>query len=339
MKRFFFYQIPALSLLILIFTLSCRKIDNNLPTVTTSDISSTTASTAVCGGEVTADGGRIVTARGVCWADNQNPTIAGNKTTDGEGTGVFTSLITGLTPDRIYYMRAYATNSAGTAYGSEIRFMTTLADSGKDSITDPRNNHVYHTQLIGTQIWMAENLAFLPEVSGPEAGSLTLPHYYVYGYDSTDVKSVQDSANFKTYGVLYNWPAARIACPPGWHIPSEADWEQLVETLGSPAGGKLKETGISLLDSDSLPFWLTPNTGANNISGFTAKPAGIRYSQASDSTIRIKFRFIKRSTAFWSSTTRDDANTWAWHLYFDSNLFDRDWFSNSNGFSVRCLKD
>ena len=76
------------------------------------------------GGTVGADGGAAVTARGVCWSTTTNPTIANSKTTDGTGTGIFTSAITGLTSGTTYYVRSYATNSAGTTYGPEVIFTT-----------------------------------------------------------------------------------------------------------------------------------------------------------------------------------------------------------------------
>jgi len=98
----------------------------DLPTITTSLISAISASTATSGGNITGDGGATITARGICWSTSVNPTIADNKTTGGTGKGTFTSSITGLTPVTIYYVRAYAINSVGTAYGTQQSF-TTLA--------------------------------------------------------------------------------------------------------------------------------------------------------------------------------------------------------------------
>lgn len=94
------------------------------PTVTTSEVTSVTANSAVTGGNVTSDGGASVTARGVCWGTSQNPTISGSHTTDGNGTGTFTSNLTGLTENTVYYVRAYATNSQGTSYGEQKTFIT-----------------------------------------------------------------------------------------------------------------------------------------------------------------------------------------------------------------------
>jgi uncharacterized protein (TIGR02145 family) len=96
-----------------------------LPTLTTTAITSITLTTAVSGGNITADGGGAVLARGVCWATSANPLATGSHTTDGTGTGSFPSNITGLTPGTIYHVRAYATNSAGTAYGTDLSFTTT----------------------------------------------------------------------------------------------------------------------------------------------------------------------------------------------------------------------
>ncbi len=94
------------------------------PTVTTTAASSVNSSSAQSGGNVTNDGGATVSARGVCWSATQNPTIANSKTTNGTGTGIFISSITGLNPGTTYYIRAYATNSAGTAYGEQATFTT-----------------------------------------------------------------------------------------------------------------------------------------------------------------------------------------------------------------------
>ena len=95
-----------------------------LPVVTTTSLSNVAATTATSGGAVSSDGGSTVTAKGVCWGTAPSPTIAGSKTSDGTGTGSFTSAITGLTPGMTYYVRAYATNSAGTAYGNEVSTST-----------------------------------------------------------------------------------------------------------------------------------------------------------------------------------------------------------------------
>jgi hypothetical protein len=95
-----------------------------IPTLTTTAASSITGTTASSGGNITLDGGSAVTARGVCWSTSSSPTILNSKTIDGSGTGSFTSSITGLAAGTLYYVRAYATNGIGTAYGNEISFTT-----------------------------------------------------------------------------------------------------------------------------------------------------------------------------------------------------------------------
>jgi hypothetical protein len=96
----------------------------NFAVVTTDDVANVAQTTADCGGEVTDDSSLAVTERGVCWSTEELPTIADDRTSDGSGLGVFTSAITGLTAETTYYLRSYATNSEGTAYGEQKTFTT-----------------------------------------------------------------------------------------------------------------------------------------------------------------------------------------------------------------------
>ena len=96
----------------------------NLPTVTTSQVTNITQTTATGGGNVTASGGATVTERGICWSTSHNPTTNSSHASSGSGTGSYTANLTGLTNNTTYYVRAYATNSAGTAYGTEVSFTT-----------------------------------------------------------------------------------------------------------------------------------------------------------------------------------------------------------------------
>jgi len=109
---------------------SCKKDDDptkpvlTIPVLTTAGLSEITQSSAFSGGNITSDGGSEVSARGVCWGTAHNPTTSSRKTDEGSGIGSFTSYLSGLTPNTDYYVRAYATNSEGTAYGNEISFST-----------------------------------------------------------------------------------------------------------------------------------------------------------------------------------------------------------------------
>ena len=119
--------------IISVFNISCKKENTTpapagqVPIISTSLVSDITTESATCGGIISSDGGSTVIARGVCWSTNQNPTIANNKTIDGNGAGVFTSSITGLSDNTTYYVRAYATNSDGTGYGSTMSLTTNVA--------------------------------------------------------------------------------------------------------------------------------------------------------------------------------------------------------------------
>jgi uncharacterized protein (TIGR02145 family) len=207
-------------------------------------------------------------------------------------------------------------------------------------LTDSRDENTYSYKTIGTQVWMTENLAYLPSVVGPGTGSNSTAYYYVYGYDGTDVDAAKATSNYTTYGVLYNWPAAMSGaasssadpsgvqgiCPTGWHLPSHAEWTTLTTYLGgeSVAGGKMKEAGES--------HWTNPNTGATNESGFTALPGGYRYNYG-------KFDVIGILGSWWSSTEFSTGYAWYRSLYYYSSHVGRYYANKANGFSVRCLRD
>lgn len=191
---------------------------------------------------------------------------------------------------------------------------------------DSRDGNLYSYKTIGTQVWMTENLAYLPSVVGPGTGSNSTAYYYVYGYDGTDVDAAEATSNYTTYGVLYNWPAAQSACPSGWHLPSDAEWTTFIDDLGgeSVAGGKMKEAGTA--------HWNSPNTGATNESGFTALPGGRRlYNGTFDNIGYYGF--------WWSSTQLDTDGAWCRNLGDDGSYVGGDGYYRASGFSVRCLRD
>ena len=133
-------------LLFLIINIGCKKNPPKvIPTLTTSAVSNVTSNSATSGGSISSDGNSAITVRGVCWSENQNPTISNSKTTDGSGVGNFNSLITGLTPGKLYYLRAYATNTIGTAYGNQISFnassiIATITTNDISDITNVGSN-------------------------------------------------------------------------------------------------------------------------------------------------------------------------------------------------------
>ncbi|MDD4033497.1 MAG: fibrobacter succinogenes major paralogous domain-containing protein [Bacteroidales bacterium] len=194
-----------------------------------------------------------------------------------------------------------------------------------NTFTDSRDGKVYKTVPIGEQVWMAENLVYLPAVSAPLSGSSTAPHYYVYGYDGTNVDEAKATANYTTYGVLYNWAAAVTACPEGWHLPSGEEWAELTDFLGGEdvAGGKMKETG-------SL-HWGGLNT-ATNESGFTAFPGGLRHTDGISAN-------MGGYAYFWSLSEYGLNLAWGLNLVFISTNVTYGAYMKGGGYSVRCLQD
>ncbi len=127
-----------------------------LPVVTTASVSDVDTNTAVCGGTVTDDGGGAISARGVCWSTSADPTTSDNKTTDGVGTGAFESEISDLDSETKYYVRAYATNGAGTSYG-ETKTFTTAAD---DFLPDLR----VMVTAMNESAYVGDELSFMVDV-------------------------------------------------------------------------------------------------------------------------------------------------------------------------------
>jgi hypothetical protein len=121
MKKLYWISREAIIIGLALFILSCKK---EVPILITADITNITESSANCGGIITDEGYSTVISRGVCWSIGTTPTISDNKTTDGEGSGSFTSSITGLAGAAYYYVRAYATNNVGTGYGKVVSFAT-----------------------------------------------------------------------------------------------------------------------------------------------------------------------------------------------------------------------
>ncbi|MEI6138141.1 MAG: fibrobacter succinogenes major paralogous domain-containing protein [Mariniphaga sp.] len=293
---------------------------------------STTAATAVAttnatsGGNITTDGGSVVTARGVCWSIGQNPTISNSKTVDGTGTGSFSSTLTGLLPGTTYYVKAYATNSIGTTYGNEITLKTTAPSQG--TVTDIDGN-VYHYITIGTQTWMVENLKTTHYRNGDPIPNVTENTVWAGLGTGAYCWYNNDAATYKAgYGAIYNWYAVvddRNIAPFGWHVPTNAEWITLTDYLGgvSEAGGKLKEAGTA--------HWLSPNTGATNASGFTGLPGGYR-------NINGSFDWIGKYGFWWSYSEYLSKDAWSRSVYCsDSNVYRG--FDNYYGLSVRCLRD
>jgi uncharacterized protein (TIGR02145 family) len=192
-------------------------------------------------------------------------------------------------------------------------------------------SHTIKSVIIGSQEWAVENLDVehyrngdvIPQVQNADEWKNLSTGAWCY-YEN-------ETSNGTTYGKLYNWFAVndpRGLAPEGWHIPGDAEWNALIDFLGSKvaAGGKLK----------ALTLWQEPNTGATNESGFTALPAGIRRGLLNENN---DFSNIGEGCGFWSSTDADSDNAWYRYLYSIYSDFDRAIDDMNYGLSVRCIKD
>lgn len=265
-----------------------------VPVLTTTAVSSIGITIATSGGNITSTGGGTITARGVCWGTNPGPTISGSHTTDGTGGGSFSSSITGLTSGNVYYVRAYATNSAGTSYGNELRFSTSIADI---------EGNIYKTVLIGTQLWMAENLKTthlnnnipIPNVTDNVEWSSTTTPAYCWMYNEISYKNI--------YGALYNWHTVHTGnlCPAGWHVPSDEEYMTLEAYLGMTPSQVEEWEWRGTNQGTQLKSTTGWNLGGNgtNSSGFTALPGGYRFA------IDGSFNNVNDITYWWTSSEID----------------------------------
>ena len=305
-----------------------------LPALTTLSVTQITTTRATTGGNITSDGGSTVTARGVAFGTTQNPTTADNTTIDGTGTGAFTSVLTNLIASTIYYVRAHATNTLGTAYGNEVSF-TTLAPqpcNSTSTVTDIDGN-LYNMIQIGTQCWTKSNL----KVSKYRNGDIIPMWLSNSAWQNTTSGAFaifnNEPVNDGLFGKLYNHYAvtdSRGLCPTGWHVPSDAEWTTLENQLGgsSVAGGALKTTTMQPTPGG----WNSPNTGATNSSGFTALPGGLRSDNGG-------FLNMTDNGYWWSSSVLSGSNAWYRYLNDNGSGIYRYNFYRTGGFSVRCCRD
>jgi uncharacterized protein (TIGR02145 family) len=313
-------------------------------TLTTAPVTSITSNSAISGGNIISDGGTPVTVRGVCWGSSTNPTIAGSHTADGTGIGEFASSLAGLTPNTTYYVRAYATNSAGTEYGNEVTFVTSVDYASCGPLTDIDGN-TYKTVTIGTQCWMQENLKTTryrngdPIPTGLSAidwSGTTSGAYAIYN---------NDNKNNDTFGKLYNWYAvadSRHLCPTNWHEPSSAEWtilETYLTNNGYGFGGGGNDIAKSMAftsgwDESSVAGSVGNDQASNNRSGFSALPGGFLHYEGF-------FSYFGYIGFWWTSSEGESGSGNAWNRYLQnssSNLINIQYDKNK-GLSVRCIRD
>ena len=254
-----------------------------LPVLSTTSVSSIGTTTATSGGTITADGGSYVVSRGVVWSTSQSPTIAlSTKTINSAGAGNFTSSITGLTQSTTYYIRAYATNSTGTSYGTQISFTT----------SEP----IYTvTNYTTGKIWMDRNLgATRVPTSQIDAQGYGDLYQWGRGKDGHQLRTSTTTSNQSTSDIAGNalfittpgntiysdwrtpqndnlWQGVNginNPCPAGFRIPTQAEWEAEIQTWSSknstsafasplklPPTGNRQYNGVISTDNVSAYYW------------------------------------------------------------------------------------
>jgi hypothetical protein len=303
-----------------------------MPTLSTTAASVITSSTASSGGSITTDGGAAITARGVCWSTSANPTIAlSAKTNDGTGIGSFSSSITGLDAGTLYYVRAYATNSVGTAYGSEVSFTTlpaptpcpgipTISVNHIAGVVAPVNKSVTYgtvTNIPGepTKCWITSNLGSDHQATSVDDATEASAGWYWpfnhkqgYKHDGTTLTPTW------TYPVPENsdWLPANDPCTlelgSGWRIPTSTEWTNV-----DYSGGWTNENGP----------W---NSGLKlHAAGYLFENNGTLYARGAWG-------------CYWSRQ-KSTSLSYGWGLNFTSGYSNVYTNNMTSCFSVRCLRD
>lgn len=308
-------------LLILVSMTGCKdkSIDIIQPTFETLEVTNISYSSAFSGVNISSHGNDLLISFGICWDTDSNPLFTDNSSSNNTFSKKYVCVMSNLKPETTYYVRSYIRLLNETIYGNEICFTTNKAPS-VNSFTDPRDSNVYYYDTIGSQVWMLENLRYLPSVIEPSTGSKSRPYYYVYSYYGTSVEAAKLTAftysigefNFMTNGALYNFPAAKISCPKGWHLPSDEEWLQLINYLGgkSEAGRKFRS------------------------SIFKALPSGYRSEN--------QFKDISLTAMWWSSSEFDYWKAGQWYVNFSTSDNSPVYYfqtEDNYALSVRCVKD
>lgn len=340
------------------------------PEVETDSVYNVTASSATASGRVIDFNSDSLISRGFCWSLEYGPTVRDNVLVCGSDTGHFVGTITELLPDTFYFLSAFAINDVDTGYGAMKIFRTdTLAP---DTLTPPDttvtygqpcdpptltdyDGNVYHAVQIGSQCWMQENLRTTSYANG---NPIAMGHTGSSTNDAYRYAPENDMSKVPLYGYLYNWPALvngssgsssnpsglQGVCPNGWHVPSNAEWNDLATCLGSnyPCGGDGQNIAKALASTTN--DWYTDNSNAcavgnntalNNASGFTAMPAGFFTggSMPSDIGPNAYFATSTAGSSFLSYfvTVR--------YISYSQSTLQSNQELKSSAFSVRCVRN
>ena len=287
----------------------------DLATVTTNNVTSITANSAICGGNVSSDGGNTITARGICWSTSSNPTTEDNATYSGIGIGSFTANIAGLDEGTTYYVRAYAVNSQGTAYGTQKTFTTTTTSGGGGGAT---------TGTINGHDWVDLGLPSGLKWATCNVGAATPEDYgNYYAWGETTTKSSYTEENSVTYRQQISdfsgnatYDAARANWGGTWRMPTRAEMHELY--------------------NNCTWTWTTQNgvsgmrvTGPNGNSIFLPA-AGHCYGSSR--------YYVGEYGYYWSSTPYKSYTIYAYYLD-DSRYYTVHWGYRYHGHTVRPVSD
>lgn len=318
------------------------------PSVITLEAEIVESNSAKVGGEITSDGGDQIVVRGIVWSTYENPSLDENLgySEAGDEVGTFESEITELLPATQYYYKAYATNSAGTAYGAQMSF-TTLEEAsertpcpGMPEVTDIDGN-TYPTVIIEDQCWLAENLRTTKYNDNTEIENLTLSDDWMNATEGAYVWFDNDIDNKETYGALYNFFAVTSGklCPDGWRVATDNDWKILEGNHDSELHPESSEwdneswrgtdAGYNLKSTDG---WIGMGNG-DDIYGFTALPGGQRNAMDGE------FERAGEWGTWWSDKNEEENETYRRYINHENQNIARFNSNPRSGYSVRCIKN
>lgn len=285
-----------------------------LPTVQTDIVDNILQTTATCGGEVTSDGWAFVTERGVCWNTEPNPTVANPHTNDQNGLGHFTSSITGLSPNTVYYVRAYATNNVGTAYGNEFSFRTEPESLWPDG-TLPG---LFSVDAIRKVQFAQGNLQYRASTN---TWRFANTQYDIIGEDNVNMSSTYDGCiDLFSWGTSgYNHGAI---CYQPWSISNNSHnfyaYGNWIYNLNDQNGKADWGYNPIINGGNQENYWYTLSKYEWNYILFSREtPSGIRFAKAKISELSLNCFLILPDdwdeSVFWLTHTNQQ------NAYFDSN--------------------
>ena len=297
---------------------------DSLPSVTTAPVINITATTATSGGDVILEGSTPVIQKGVCWSTNSNPNIDDNITNDGDGIGPFISQLTGLINETTYYLRAYAINAAGPAYGAQVEF-TTDPCAG---VTPPPG---YGVVSSSGKCWLDRNLG-ASRVAQSSTDAEAYGHLYQWGRltdghqnRTSGTTSTLSNGDVPGHGNFILAPSS----PYDWRSPQNNNLWQGVSGTNNPCPSSYRLPTEAEWNAERLSW------SSNNAAGAFNSPLKLPVAGKRSSS-NGSLNGVGSGGLYWSATV-DGTN--ARRLYFDSSSASMSSGDRAHGLSVRCLKD